>query len=187
MRTLALTVALLAIPAAIPAAVLDFEGFTVGTFLADEYQASAGIVFEENARIHFLGGGHATSGIHGLFNAGSIISARFMLPGNIPAVTDSVSIKGDRIPIPGNVTLQAYDINGNLVDDDVRPDVGPTVLSAAGSGIHRIVFFAETRTVAFDDLSFNTPVAAPAQTVPEPATAMLLLCGVAGLIALRRT
>lgn len=181
--------ALFLIPALCPAAVLDFEGFAVNTFLTTEYQASAGIVFLENARIHHLGTNHATSGILGLYNSGATISAKFTLPGDVDAVTDSVLIKGDLIPIGGNVTLQAYDINGNLIGTDVKPDSpAPATLSITTPGIHRIAFFAQSGTVAFDDLTFTSPVAAgdPTTGVPEPTSAMLLLSGAVGMFASRR-
>ena len=187
MRNLVIAASLCMLPALSPAAVLDFEGFNAGTFLTTEYQAANSIVFTENAQIYFLGPNHATSGQYGLFNGGAPISAEFVLPGNIAAATNSVAIKGDLIPISGNVTLQAYDINGNLIGTDVKPDSpAPSTLSISLPGIHRIVFFAASNTVAFDDLSFNAPTAIDGQTVPEPGSMALLFSGGVLLAAARR-
>jgi len=175
---------LLSLPLSAGAAILDFEGLSVGTFLANEFQNS-GIVFTQNAKVHDLGVNHATSGVLGLFDGGATIEARFMLPGNRSATTDHVSIKGDLIPIAGVVYLRAYDLFDNLVDEDVQPDIpAPASLMVSGRGIHRISFFSESRTVAFDDLSFNTPV--PVSAVPEPASVVTLLSGAAGLLLTNR-
>jgi len=186
LRRLLLIGSLFLLPAVSPAALLNFEGLTTGTFLTDEFQASDSIVFLENARVHFLGANHATSGLSGLFNGGASIRAEFRLPDGSPAVTNMVSIKGDLIPIAGTVTLEAFDSNGSLVGSDVKPDSpAPASLSLSASGIHSIRFFSQSGTVAFDDLAFNTPVAVDA-TIPEPGSLALFLSGFVGLFAFRR-
>ena len=187
MRNVVIAATLSLLPAMCSASLLNFEGLPVNTLLTTEFQATDSIVFEQNARVYSLGANHATSGTLGLFNGGGTISAIFMLPGDIPGVTDSVSIKGDLIPISGNVTLQAFDIDNNLIDSDVKPDSpAPATLSVSAPGIHRIAFFSQSNTVAFDDLAFNTPVAADVDTmVPEPASLMLLGSAALALIALK--
>ena len=177
---------LVLLPVLSPAALLNFEGLTTGTFLTNEFQATDSIVFLENARIHFLGANHATSGLLGLYDGGASISAEFRLSGGSAAVTNMVSIKGDLIPIAGTVTLEAFDINGSLLASDVKPDSpAPASLSISTSGIHSIRFFSQSGTVAFDDLAFNTPVAVDA-TIPEPGSLALLLSGFVGFVAFRR-
>jgi hypothetical protein len=84
------------------------------------------------------------------------------------------------------VTLQAFDINGNLIGSDVEPDSpAPATLSFSGAGIHRIAFFSQSGSVAFDDLEFNTPVAADMNGVPEPSSIVLVACGAAMFVRRR--
>jgi hypothetical protein len=176
--------AVLLLPATAAAALLDFEGLTVNTVLSTEFQHSDSVVFLQSARVHLLGANHATSGSLGLFDAGAAISAEFRLPDGTPGVTDEVSVKGDLVPIAGNVFLEAYDFAGTLIDTDIEPDSpAPAMLSLSLPGIHRIVFYSQSGTVAFDDLAFNTPV--PLAAVPEPAPALLVFSAGLGLLALK--
>lgn len=136
-----------------------------------------------------LGTGHATSGVNGIggvSSAGQLsylspIRVTFFLPSDpsVLAVTNFVSIRGDLHPIPGSITMQAFDINGNLLGTVTRQDAGGTTLSLAIAGIHSIRLTQQTGTVAFDDLTFNTPVAAAAP-VPEPAALVMFGTGLAG-------
>lgn len=81
-----------------------------------------------------LGSGHATSGTNGIggvnsngqLSYGSPVRVSFFLPSDpsMPAVTDFVSIRGDLRPAPGTITLQAFDINGNLLGSVTQQDTG---------------------------------------------------------------
>lgn len=186
MRGLLLIAGVLLAPELCRSAVIDFEGLSTGTLLSTEFQASDSLVFLENANVYFLGTGHATSGQLGLYYGGATIIAEFRLPSNAPAVTDLVSIKGDLIPTAGNVFLNAYDIDGNLIASDIQPDSpAPATLMVAAKGIHRIEFYSKSGTVAFDDLRFNTPVGEVGDT-PEPASIALVLGGGLALFTFRR-
>ena len=147
-----------------------------------------------------LGSGHATSGLNGIGGVNSAgqlsyfipIRVTFFLPSDpsIQAVTDFVSIRGDMFPLMGTLTLQAFDLNGNLLGSVTEPDSIGTTLSLSVAGIHSIRLSQSSGTVAFDDLSFN-PLAAAGPTTPvsEPTTMLLLgtgLAGIAGMIKQRR-
>ena len=91
------------------------------------------------------------------------VQAAFFDPtGTVQYVVSTVSIRGDLQPIPGNKTLEAYDVNGNLLGSDTQPDSNPAPLAVSAAGIHRIRMFSQSATVGFDDLRFDTP---------KPATA----------------
>ncbi|MBY0111495.1 MAG: hypothetical protein K2Y21_01635 [Phycisphaerales bacterium] len=91
------------------------------------------------------------------------VQAAFFDPtGSVKYVVSSVSVRGDLQPIPGSKTLEAYDVNGNLLGSDTQPDSNPAPLAVSAAGIHRIRMFSQSATVGFDDLRFDTP---------KPATA----------------
>lgn len=122
-----------------------------------------------------IGGVRLTSGTDGYLTFATTIAVEFFSPASPGAfaVTDFVSITGDLRPNPGNtVTLQAFDIAGNLIGSDTRSDISGTVVSVAATGIHRIMVSSNDGTVAFDDLTFNAVT-----EVPEPAPLILLLTG----------
>ena len=85
--------------------------------------------------------------------------------------------------------LRGFDAMGTLLEADERTINGSvatlTTLSLMGSGFASVTFgnAVVTRALFADNLTFAIDAAAP---VPLPATALLLLGGVAGLGALRR-
>ena len=67
----------------------------------------------------------------------------------MPAVTNFVSVRGDLVGDSGmEVILNAYDVNGVLVDSDQAFDSGGETLTVTGSGIHRVEFLGSTTGVA---------------------------------------
>jgi hypothetical protein len=144
-----------------------------------------------------LGVGHATSGANGIGTVSSANTLDYTLdldillvvPGTLtPAVTDTISIRGDEIPSFGNVIYSAYDTMGNLVASGVTQDQGGSTFTLSAPGIHEFRLHSVNGDVAYDDLTFDTPVApgpnGPAGA-PEPATLGLSgLALVAGLLRL---
>jgi hypothetical protein len=61
------------------------------------------------------------------------------------------------------VILNAYDVNGVLVDSDQALDSGGETLIVAGPGIHRVEFLGthDVDGVGLDDLTFNPVVPLP--------------------------
>ena len=61
-----------------------------------------------------------------------------LIPAILPenGVTDFVSLRGDLQGSAQNVTLDAYDVNGNLLASDMTADVGGETLSISTPGIH---------------------------------------------------
>lgn len=143
-----------------------------------------------------LGTGHATSGTNGIGTVSSANTLDYTLdldillvvPGTLtPAVTDTISIRGDEIPSFGNVIYSAYDTLGNLVASGVTQDQGGSTFSLSAPGIHEFRLHSVNGDVAYDDLVFDTPVAPGPTGAPEPAT--LGLSGLAigaGLLRLRK-
>jgi hypothetical protein len=146
-----------------------------------------------------LGTGHAVSGTNGVGTVSSANTLDYTLdldillvvPGTLtPAVTDTISIRGDEIPSFGNVIYSAYDTLGNLVASGVTQDQGGSTFSLSAPGIHEFRLHSVNGDVAYDDLVFDTPVA-PSPTgpsgAPEPATLGLSgLALAAGLLGLRK-
>ena len=187
--------------------VIDFEGLSgmpsggtpvpAASQLSDQFLSTLGVAFRSQeasfVAVVQLGSGHATSGINGiggvradgwLFYSQPII-ASFFLPGeaSTPAVTDLVSVRGDRIGTNQNVFLQAFDVQGVQIAGDTQIDVNGVgaTLTVSAPGIHSVRFFSAANNVAFDDFRFGTLTA-----VPEPGSAALLGLGLLGLLAARR-
>lgn len=134
--------------------------------------------------------GQAPSGTNGIGAVNSSnnvdytqdIDIFLVVPGTTTAaVTDFISIQGDEEPIPGNVVFSAYDVNGNLLASGTLPDTAGGVYSLSAVGIHEFRLHSDSGTVAYDNLSFDTPAAPPAVVTPsgtpEPASLALFATG----------
>ncbi len=142
-----------------------------------------------------LGTGHAVSGTNGIgpvSASGTLdytlnLDIFLVVPGTTtPAVTDSISIQGDEMSIPGNVIFDAYDLNGNLIASGSAPDTPGGTYSLSAAGIHEFQIHSESGTVAYDNLSFDTPGVQTTGTAPEPATYGLIGLGLAAMGFARR-
>lgn len=152
--------------------------------------------FSDYIAVVFLGAGHATSGtmgIGGTTEGGALsysapIRVSFWDPANsaVRGVTTSVSIRGDQIPIAGNITMRVYDPLGALLATVTAPDGGGTTLSFIGANIHSVEITGTSATVAFDDLVFGDVTAVPDTVVPEPSSMALFGGGVLLLGAMLR-
>ena len=137
--------------------------------------------------------GQAPSGVNGIGPANSSgeldytqsLDVILVQPGTlIPAVTDGISIQGDLEPVAGNVNFSAYDINGNLLTSGSAPDTAGGLYQLSAPGIHEFRISSESGTVAYDNLSLDTPTAVTA-TTPEPETTGSFALGIAALAGLR--
>ena len=144
--------------------------------------------FSDYVAVVTLGAGHATSGTRGIGGtneAGSLsysapIRVSFWDPANAATrgVTTFVQIRGDQIPIPGNITMRVFDPFGVLLATIVQPDVVGTTLTYNGANAHFVEITSTTSTVAFDDLQFGvvTPLSVippNPSVVPEPSAVAL--------------
>lgn len=143
--------------------------------LSDFYLASHGVRFFSGSPFVavVLHGGSTPSGVNVLggaapdgrltyLNLFPVEAAFFDPTGTIKYVVSTVSIRGDLSFISGTKTLEAYDLQGNLLGSDTQLDSNPAPLAVSAPGIHRVRMFSQSATVGFDDLRFDTP---------KPATA----------------
>ena len=81
-----------------------------------------------------------------------------------PWVTSRVSVRADVFPEPGElIFIQAFDVHGAPIASALVPNPnGSALCELSAPGIHAFTFVGSP-TVAFDDLSFDTP------TPPAPA------------------
>jgi hypothetical protein len=164
--------------------VLDFEGLSGMTFfsgnpipaasqLSDQFLTTFGVRFSSGSpyvAVVNLGLGHATSGINGIGGStpGGILTyapanpiiAEFFDPFNPtqPATTDFVSLRIDLLGGSGLfVTLEAFDVDGNLLASQTLPDIGGATLQVAAQGIHSVRYLgtADEGGAAVDDFTFN--------------------------------
>jgi len=170
--------------------------------LSDHF-ANLGVLFssgESFVAVVDLGQGHATSGTNGIggsrppgiltYDAAYPIEITFVDPENPynPAVTNFVSVRGDFFGSGKNVTLSAYDLNGQFITSTTVPDSGGVTLSITTPGIHFVRFVGTTDEdgVALDDLRFNDGPTTRAPALSHAALLILLLSLVSvGVIALR--
>lgn len=138
--------------------------------------------------------GQAPSGVNGIGavnSAGNVdytqdLDIFLVVPGTTTAaVTDTISIQGDEIPIPGDVVFSAYDVNGVLIASGTQADSAGGLYSLSASGIHEFRLHSTSGTVAYDNLSFDVPVAIVTGSAPEPGTTGLIALGVASIAGVR--
>jgi hypothetical protein len=170
----------------------------VSAQLYNQMMPTEGILFTSGCgyvTVVDLGPDHTTSGLNGIAGANpdgtltyartSPLVIRFCDPGNpsVPAVTNFVSIRADLWGGGLPITLNAYDVHGNLVDSDTQNDLGGATLTVSGPGIHAVMFLgtSDVGGVACDDLTFN-----PTAVIPEPASLLLASLGLGLMSAARR-
>lgn len=154
--------------------------------LSDQLLATYGVLFASLQQPYValveLGTGHAVSGKNGIgaVTAANTISysddftVAFFDKQNqtMPAVTDFVSIRSDKSPtLPTPIRLEGYSVGGTLLASDSQIDGFGVVLSVSSPNIHYVRVLGNGSS-AFDDLSFNAPVA-----VPEPAAVFFISAG----------
>jgi hypothetical protein len=178
---------------------IDFEGFGAMPYfdiknpippharLSDAFLFTHGVRFSSGSpyvAVVDLGVGHATSGTNGIggstptgvltYDRNFPIVVSFFDPNDpsIPAVTDFVSVRGDFRGEIQSVTLNAFDIDGNLITSFTTTNVGGEVLSISASGIHSVQFLGteDEHGVALDDLTFNSVTPAAPSEVPVAPT-----------------
>jgi hypothetical protein len=141
--------------------------------LSTQLQLSDGVTFSSTAgyvALVSLGDGHAVSPPNGIGGVGaadtldydSPVVITFTLPGepSTLAITNFVSIRGDRQSGGGSATMKAFDVNGILLDSvTVVEGVGVTAgltLSLSVPNIHSILLTQTPGSfIAFDELSFS--------------------------------
>jgi hypothetical protein len=76
-------------------------------------------------------------------------------------VTDFVSVRGDLQGEGQSITLNAFDVEGNLMASFTTTNVGGAILTVSTPGIHSVQFLGthlgthDEGGVALDDLTFN--------------------------------
>ena len=174
---------------------IDFEGFATMPFfdiknlippharLSDAFLFTHGVRFSSGSpfvAVVDLGVGHATSGTNGIggstptgvltYDRNFPIVVTFFEPSNPsnPAVTDFVSVRGDLHGEGQSITLNAFDVDGNLIVSFTTTNVDGVTLSVSAPGIHSVQFIGteDEHGVALDDLTFNSVT--PANSLPPP-------------------
>jgi len=201
---------LVAQPVAATPTVVDFDQFTgmewenpapvpVSAQLHDQLLSTLGVRFTSGGpfvTVVDMGDDHAVSAPNAI--AGSTpdgmltydrlhpVVISFWMPGDpsVMAVTDSVSVRGDLWGGGRAITLNAFDVSGNLIGASTTSDTGGAILQISAAGIHSVQFLGTDNDggVAIDDLTFDPLEPA----VPAPAAVMLVVCGLGVVRALGR-
>jgi|GEM_PF-1329880 len=132
----------------------------------------------------------ATADGHISYLPANPVVATFWDPDNptLPAITNLVSVTNDLNASSSlNIRLEAYDLDGNLVDFDEHPDTAGWILSVSSPNIHEVRYLGtnDSGGASIDDFTFNTPNSVP--TVSVWGMLALVLCVlVAGTLVFRR-
>jgi hypothetical protein len=167
-----------------PPIVINFDGLSAMPFsdiqspippnaqLSDAFLFTQGVRFSSGSpyvAVVDLGVGHATSGTNGIGGStptGALtydrhfpIVVSFFVPSDPlqRAVTNFVSVRADFQGEGQPITLNAFDVDGNLITSSTTADVGGATLSVSAPGIHSVQFLGtqDEGGVALDDLTFN--------------------------------
>jgi hypothetical protein len=168
--------------------VIDFEGLAAMLFLdindpippsaqlSDAFLFTHGVKFSSGSpyvAVVDLGVRHATSGTNGI--GGSTPKGALTYDRNFPivvsffdprnpsrrAVTNFVSVRGDLQGEGQSITLNAFDVDGNLIASFTTTNVRGATLTVSTPGIHSVQFLGthlgthDEGGVALDDLTFN--------------------------------
>jgi hypothetical protein len=186
--------------------VINFEGFGAMPYsnikspippsarLSDAFLLTHGVRFSSGSpyvAVVDLGVGHATSGTNGI--GGSTPTGELTYDRQFPivvsffdpsdpsqrAVTDFVSVRGDLQGEGQSITLNAFDVDGNLITSFTTTNVGGEVLSVSAPGIHSVQFLGthlgthDEGGVALDDLTFNSVTPAVPNDVGGTVTGVI--------------
>lgn len=142
--------------------------------LADQYLAAHGVRFSSGSPfvavvVHGASTPSGTRIIGGSTPVGALtyqstfpLVATFFDPtGTTPMVVSVVSVRGDLAPVAGTKTLQAFDVDGQLIASDTQQDSStpPLMVSTSTPRIHSVRMFSSSATVGFDDFRFDAPQA----------------------------
>ena len=116
----------------------------------------------------------------------STFEVSFWLPGDIPAVTDSLSFDVVDYPSETNAQWHAafYNELNQLIHDELGTASAYTV-THNDPNIHRVVFTPSNDFDGFDTLNFG-PLRAAGSNVPEPSSLLLLSAGLVCLTKRKR-
>jgi hypothetical protein len=164
--------------------------------LSDHYLSTYGILFSSGnpyVAVVDLGTSQTTSGTNGIggstplgiltYDRNFQVVAEFFNPSDTSklAITDFVSVRGDLVGSGLPITLDAFDINGKLIDSFTTNDTGGVTLTVSAPDIHSVQFLGtmDQDGVALDDFTFNS--VGPLSAVPEPASVVLVGIGAIAL------
>jgi hypothetical protein len=147
------------------------SNFGVSFSSGSSFVSVVNINIDASPNTNAIGGSTASGNL--TYSGANPIVATFFDPNNtsISATTDLVSFRCDNYGDGLNVTLNAYDINNNLINSFTMVDNGGETLQVSGPGIHSVQFIGtvDDSGAAVDEISFDTVT-----PVPEPSTIALL-------------